>query len=161
MKKRSIGMVVLLVLFCSGLPISANANEAVVDASEYATLQEAADAIPVGGGVLHIPPGNHEITEPIRIKTGDTRIEGAGTASNIVNKNAEGQPAILIEKPHVRWKVNTFKRAVVASHDRRSACDGQRKKWGRYRGPLHRRDHGPGGHQQLQRGRRTAVALLL
>jgi len=104
MKKRTIGIVVLLVLFFSGLLGGANASEAVVDAGEYATLQQAADAIPEGGGVLHIPPGNHEITEPIRIKTGDTRIEGAGTVSNIVNKNTAGQPAILIENPEFAGK---------------------------------------------------------
>ncbi len=95
---------VLLAMFSGGLPVSAGANEAVVDAGQYATLQEAADAIPASGGVMRIPPGTHEITEPIRIKTGDTRIEGAGTASNIVNKNTEGQPAILIENPKFAGK---------------------------------------------------------
>jgi parallel beta-helix repeat protein len=104
MNQQTMSSFALLVLFSSGLSVSACASEAVVDASEFATLQEAADAIPATGGVLHIPPGNHEITEPIRIKTGDTRIEGAGTASNIVNNNADGQPAILIENPKFAGK---------------------------------------------------------
>jgi parallel beta-helix repeat protein len=79
-------------------------KEAVVDASEFDSLQEAADAIPASGGVLQIPPGTHEINEPLHIKTGDTRIVGVGTASHIVNKNTDGQPAILIEHPKYSGK---------------------------------------------------------
>ncbi|MEZ6137346.1 MAG: right-handed parallel beta-helix repeat-containing protein [Pirellulaceae bacterium] len=75
------------------------ATEPIVDAGKFESLQQAADAIPATGGVLLIPPGNHEITEPLRIKTGDTRIVGMGTVSNIVNKNTTGKPAILIEHP--------------------------------------------------------------
>ncbi len=79
-------------------------DQAVVDAGKFASLQEAADAIPETGGVLQIPPGTHEITEPIRIKTGDTRIVGVGTASHIKNNNTEGEPAILIENPEFSGK---------------------------------------------------------
>ncbi len=85
--------------FVVALQSFAAANDGIIDASKYASLQEAADAIPETGGVLQIPPGRHEITEPIRIKTGDTRIVGVGSASHIVNKNTEGQPAVLIENP--------------------------------------------------------------
>ncbi len=74
-------------------------SEGVIDASKYDSLQAAADAIPSTGGVLHIPPGKYEITQPLRIKTGDTRIVGAGTATHIVNQNTDGEPAILIENP--------------------------------------------------------------
>ncbi len=95
MHRRSLFSVLLTVF---GL-VSVSANDAIVDASKFPSLQAAADAIPATGGVLQIPPGNHEITEPIRIKTGDTQIVGAGSASNIVNKNTAGQPAILIENP--------------------------------------------------------------
>ena len=48
---------------------------------------------------MRIPPGVYEITEPVRIRTGDTRIEGSGTATHIINKNENGQPALLIEHP--------------------------------------------------------------
>lgn len=82
-------------LFCT----PSRADEPIVDASEFPSLQAAADAIPAAGGVLRIPPGRHEITEPLRIKTGDTRIVGVGSASHIVNQNTDGQPAILIENP--------------------------------------------------------------
>lgn len=83
----------------------ARANDAVVDAGKFTSLQEAADAIPETGGVLRIPPGTHEITEPLRIRTGDTRIEGVGSSSHIVNANEEGLPAILIENPEFSGKV--------------------------------------------------------
>jgi parallel beta-helix repeat protein len=104
MKKQSVQSFVLLALLSIGLPIRAQSGDAIVDASAYATLQQAADAIPEGGGVLRIPPGNHELTEPLRIKTGDTRVEGAGTATHIVNNNSDGQPAILIENPKFAGK---------------------------------------------------------
>ncbi|MGB7345526.1 MAG: right-handed parallel beta-helix repeat-containing protein [Pirellulaceae bacterium] len=73
--------------------------QVVINAADYDSLQAAADAIPVDGGVLQIPPGKHEITQSLKIKTGDTRVVGFGSASHIVNKNTDGQPAILIENP--------------------------------------------------------------
>ncbi|MEE2937315.1 MAG: right-handed parallel beta-helix repeat-containing protein [Planctomycetota bacterium] len=70
-----------------------------MDAGDFDSLQAAADAIPVLGGVLRIPPGTYELNEPLRISTGDTRIEGSGPATHIVNHNQESQPAILIQNP--------------------------------------------------------------
>lgn len=72
-------------------------SQSEIDASKYDSLQAAADALPSTGGVLHIPAGKYEITQPLRIKTGDTRIVGVGTATHIVNQNTDGEPAILIE----------------------------------------------------------------
>lgn len=83
-------------VLCIGLPAY---SQSVIDASKYDSLQAAADAIPSEGGLLQIPAGKFEISQPLRIKTGDTRIVGVGTASHIVNTNTEGQPAILIENP--------------------------------------------------------------
>ncbi|MDZ4848656.1 MAG: right-handed parallel beta-helix repeat-containing protein [Pirellulaceae bacterium] len=85
-----------LILFSLACPVL-DAGDAIIDAAKFATLQEAADSIPASGGVLQIPAGTHEITEPLRISTGDTRIVGFGTASHLVNKNTDGKPAILIE----------------------------------------------------------------
>jgi parallel beta-helix repeat protein len=48
---------------------------------------------------LRIPPGEYKLNEPLRIKTGDTTIEGVGAASHIINLNESGKPAILIEHP--------------------------------------------------------------
>jgi len=86
----TLGLLLLPVTICV-------AQQATIDASQFATLQAAADAVPKTGGVLRIPPGTHELSQPLRIKTGDTRIVGQGTASHLVNKNTDGQPAILIE----------------------------------------------------------------
>lgn len=69
---------------------------AVVNAADYPTLQAAADALPPSGGVLRIPPGVHELKEPLIVRSGDTRIEGAGTASHLKNLNESGAPALLI-----------------------------------------------------------------
>lgn len=67
-----------------------------IDASKFPSLQAALDAVPASGGVVRIPPGIFDLTEPLVVKTGDTRIEGSGTATHLVNKNAAGQPALLI-----------------------------------------------------------------
>ncbi|MCA9139892.1 MAG: right-handed parallel beta-helix repeat-containing protein [Planctomycetales bacterium] len=99
----------LMPLLC--LASEAVASDAVINAGDFKSLQEAADAIPVTGGVLRIPPGTYEITQPLHIKTGDTRVEGYGSGTTIVNKNSDGKPAILIEHPDFVGK-------SVASKDR-------------------------------------------
>lgn len=68
----------------------------VIHAAKHATLQEALDAVPEGGGVVLLPPGNFEITEPLRVKTSETRLVGSGAATCIINKNENGQPALHI-----------------------------------------------------------------
>lgn len=97
-----------LCLACSYIIFFVQSGQAaeplVVDASKYETLQAAADVLPESGGVLLIPPGKYELDQPLRIKTGDTRIVGQGTASHIVNTNTSGQPAILIENPKFSGK---------------------------------------------------------
>ncbi|QDT12774.1 right-handed parallel beta-helix repeat-containing protein [Planctomycetes bacterium K23_9] len=83
--------------------------QALIDTGDYHSLQAAADALPKSGGVLQIPPGTHEITQPLVIKTGDTRVVGAGAASHLVNKNTDGQPAILIQNPAFAGKATPNK----------------------------------------------------
>jgi len=67
-----------------------------IEASKFASLQAALDAVPASGGIVRIAPGTFELTEPLVVKTGDTRIEGSGTSTHLVNKNTKGQPAVLI-----------------------------------------------------------------
>jgi parallel beta-helix repeat protein len=67
-----------------------------VDASKFPNLQAALDAVPEAGGLVTIPPGLYEITEPLRVKTGDTRIVGSGAATHIQNKNEQGAPAFIL-----------------------------------------------------------------
>ena len=68
----------------------------VVDAAKHPNLQAALDAVPESGGLVTIPPGNYEITGPLRVKTAETRIVGGGAATHIINKNQTGQPAIIL-----------------------------------------------------------------
>jgi parallel beta-helix repeat protein len=71
----------------------------IVDASGYPSLQAAIDALPREGGVVRLPPGTFDITEPLRISGEDVHLEGAGTSTHIKNVNADGQPAIAIVPP--------------------------------------------------------------
>lgn len=70
-----------------------------VDAAKYPSLQAALDAVPASGGLVTIPPGNYEITQPLLVKTAETRIVGGGAATHIINKNAEGAPAFILRPP--------------------------------------------------------------
>ena len=79
-----------------------NSNAAEINAGDYESLQEAIDALPETGGRVVIPSGTYEITVPLRLKTGDVRIEGSGNSTHIVNKNEEGEPGILIGHEDLR-----------------------------------------------------------
>ena len=68
----------------------------VIDAAKHPTLQAALDAVPAGGALVKLPPGKFELTEPLRVHTDDTRLEGAGTATHLINKNEKGEPALLL-----------------------------------------------------------------
>ena len=63
-------------------------------------LQAAINALPPAGGIVRIPAGTHEITSPIVVGVGDVRIEGAGAATHIVNRNTAKQPALLLKHPN-------------------------------------------------------------
>lgn len=75
------------------------AASVAVDAAKYPSLQAALDAVPAGGGLVTIPPGNYEITQPLQVKTAETRIAGGGAATHIINKNTEGAPAFILRPP--------------------------------------------------------------
>lgn len=76
--------------------LSAAEPAQVIDASQFKTLQAALDAVPASGGLVKLPPGKFELTEPLRVHTEDTRLEGAGTATHLINKNEKGEPALLL-----------------------------------------------------------------
>ena len=71
----------------------------VIEAIRFGSLQEALDAIPEDGGVVRLPAGNFEISEPLKLQRGDVRIEGAGSATNIINKNKDGKAALIVQHP--------------------------------------------------------------
>ncbi len=69
----------------------------LINAADFPSIQEALDALPPSGGMVQLPPGTVEITEPLVIKTAETRIEGSGASTHIKNLNEEGKPALLIQ----------------------------------------------------------------
>jgi parallel beta-helix repeat protein len=71
----------------------------VIDASQYASIQDAINAVPETGGMVKLPPGEFEIKEPLVIQVQDFHLEGAGTSTHIINKNTDSQSAILIQHP--------------------------------------------------------------
>lgn len=72
---------------------------AEIDAAKYPSLQAAFDAMPKEGGVVRIPPGTFEISQPLVLSRGDVLIQGSGTATHIKNINADGQPALVVKHP--------------------------------------------------------------
>lgn len=70
---------------------------AEIDAARFPSLQAAFDAIPAEGGVLRIPPGTFEISQPLILSRGDVLIQGAGTATHIKNTNTNGLPALIVK----------------------------------------------------------------
>ena len=77
---------------------------AVVDAAKYPSLQAAFDAVPERGGLVRLPPGDFVLTEPLVLTRAETRVEGAGTATHLINRNEEGQPALVVRPPD--WEAN-------------------------------------------------------
>jgi len=75
------------------------AKPAVIDASKYANLQAAFDAVPETGGLVRLPPGNFELTEPLVLSRENTRIEGSGAATHLINRNEQGKPALILRPP--------------------------------------------------------------
>jgi parallel beta-helix repeat protein len=89
----------LILLIALTLKASAQENPlpVVVDATAHPNLQAAFDAVPPSGGFVRLPPGTFKISAPLVIRTPETRIEGAGAATHIINENTEGQPAFLLK----------------------------------------------------------------
>ncbi len=71
----------------------------IIDAATFPSLQAAFDAVPASGGLVQLPPGRFELTEPLVLERGDTRIVGCGGATHLVNKNEKGQPALVLRAP--------------------------------------------------------------
>ena len=86
----------LCVLITPALFAASSAEKRVFDVSKFASLQAAFDAVPTNGGVVYLPPGNYELTEPLIVRSPETRIEGSGASTHLINKNTEGKPALHV-----------------------------------------------------------------
>ncbi|MCX8037831.1 MAG: right-handed parallel beta-helix repeat-containing protein [Candidatus Sumerlaeia bacterium] len=76
-----------------------SARSVSLDAAKFPSLQAALDALPDSGGIVTLPPGTFEITQPLVLSRPESRIEGAGASTHIINKNVTSQPAIIIRPP--------------------------------------------------------------
>jgi len=91
--------VLLLALSCLARSQEPPPPPVTVDAADYDTLQAALDAVPESGGLVRLPPGRFEIHQPLVVETPETRIEGAGASTHVVNRNENGRPALHVRPP--------------------------------------------------------------
>ena len=118
-------------IFCV-VPLSAQDSDILlpgarptIEAARFPTLQAAFDAVPEGGGLVKLPAGTFEISEPLRIHTEDTCVEGAGTATHIKNLNEKGEPALLVshlecedaktDRKHQLWRLRLANLRITGS----------------------------------------------
>ncbi len=90
--KRHFPIFYFLVLLIPAL----SAQTGIVRSSNHESLQAAFDAVPETGGIVYIAPGNYELNEPLILNRENVRIEGAGAATHIINKNESGKPALYV-----------------------------------------------------------------
>lgn len=83
-------------------------SRAVIDASQFASLQEAFDAVPMSGGLVKLPAGDFRLTEPLVLERPETRIEGSGAATRLINCNQEGKPALIVRPPNLAENPRAF-----------------------------------------------------
>ncbi|MBN2523502.1 MAG: hypothetical protein JXB24_09505, partial [Bacteroidales bacterium] len=78
----------LFLLIYIHLPVNGQTKSVkpvTIDASDFPSLQAAFDAIPVSGAIVLIPPGDYEIISPLILVTDNTRIQGSGAVTHIIN----------------------------------------------------------------------------
>ena len=69
----------------------------VIEAINYESIQAAIDALSDDGGIVRLPPGVFEISEPLIVGKPDVTIEGVGTATHIKNVNTDGKSALILQ----------------------------------------------------------------
>ncbi|MFT5467394.1 MAG: parallel beta-helix repeat protein [Verrucomicrobiales bacterium] len=87
---------IILSLLLFAVPAFAQDSPVKINSADYPNLQAAFDAVPESGGIVHLAAARYEITEPLIVRTPETRLEGAGASTHIVNLNEEGKPALHI-----------------------------------------------------------------
>ena len=104
MRKFQVGLLAGVgLVVCIGLVVGFQPGEkdkkepGIIDAGKFPNLQAAFDAVPESGGIVRIPPGEYAISKPLILSREDVRIEGSGAATHIINKNTEGEPALILQ----------------------------------------------------------------
>ena len=72
----------------------------IIEAADFPSLQAALDAVPEAGGLVKLPPGDFELTQPLRLQRENTRILGSGASTHLINRNQEGAPALILRHPN-------------------------------------------------------------
>ena len=85
---------ILAPLVLSGLPGAAM----VIEAASYPSLQAALDALPSTGGMVRLPPGTFEITEPLSIAASDVLLDKADLVTEMREIKHPYQQGILAQK---------------------------------------------------------------
>jgi len=105
----------------------------IIDASFYPSLQDAINAVPETGGMVKIPPGEFEITEPLVIQNPDFHLEGSGSSTHIKNINTEGQPALIIQHPSKEenreaelWRISLTKLRITGNENSGNGIEAHR-----------------------------------
>ncbi len=96
MKTSSCWVLLALGSVAAADPPQAAKPAAVIDAAKYPSLQAAFDAVPEAGGLVRLPPGDFELDTPLVLSRENTRIEGSGAATHLINRNEQGQPALIL-----------------------------------------------------------------
>ncbi len=68
-----------------------------VDAANFPSIQAAIDTLPAEGGLIQLPAGTFEISEPLVITQQDVLFRGAGSATHIKNINTAGKSALILQ----------------------------------------------------------------
>ncbi len=76
--------------------ISQQGISPIVDAAKYPDLQAAFDALPDEGGIVELPPGEFEIDHPLILSRENTRVQGAGAATHLINTNENNEPCLIV-----------------------------------------------------------------
>ena len=71
-------------------------DPAVVNVSDFTSLQAAFDSLPEAGGIVQLPAARIEIHEPVLVSSGNLLIRGAGAVSHIHNANTAGKSAFIV-----------------------------------------------------------------
>ena len=88
----------LLLPLILGFGIQLHAEPAKrIDSAAFPSIQAALDSLTETGGIVTLPPGDVELTQPLIVRTPETRIVGSGASTHLINKNEEGKPALILE----------------------------------------------------------------
>jgi len=104
MNSRAFGILALSAVVCfqhSATAQDSVVKPAVIDAADFDSVQAAFDAVPESGGLVKLPPGTVEISQPLVLSTPETRIEGTGASTHLKNMNEAGEPALIL-RPKTR-----------------------------------------------------------